>query len=129
MTIDFMRTNTDSHQPAAFHPAKWSFSVTVEAVTERHALLHVHGDVDMLTSPRLLTCINEAIADYSEITVDLSDVNFFSCAAAEVVLAAYTRRPDDFRILAPSRAARRVLDLFADDRLIYDIGLDSLPSN
>jgi anti-anti-sigma factor len=127
MTSDLLPTNADSRQTASFHPAKWAFSVSVDAVTDRHALVRVHGDVDMLTSPRLLACINDAIVGCSEVTVDLSDVNFFSCAAAEIILAAYTRRPEGFRILAPSRAARRVLDLFENDRLFYDIGLESRP--
>ncbi|WP_168176549.1 STAS domain-containing protein [Williamsia sp. 1135] len=125
MTLDSLRTRTDLGPAVAFHPAKWSFAISVEPVTETHALVRVRGDVDMVTAPRLLAGINEAIADHTDITVDLSDVNFFSCAAAEIVLAAYARRPDSFRILAPSRAARRVLDLFADDRLIYDIGVDA----
>ncbi|MBA4020975.1 MAG: hypothetical protein C0482_01295 [Gordonia sp.] len=125
MTLDSMRTRTDLGPTVAFHPAKWSFAIAVEPVTDRHALVRVRGDVDMVTAPRLLAGINEAISDHTDVTVDLSDVNFFSCAAAEIVLAAYARRPEGFRILAPSRAARRVLDLFADDRLIYDIGVDA----
>lgn len=106
---------------AEIYPRKWPFEVTVESVTNNHALVRVSGDADMVTSPRLLAAINDAVVTYPDVTLDLSGVNFFSCAAAEIVLNAYAKRPDHFRVLAPSRAARRVLALFGDKNLVCDI--------
>lgn len=113
---------------ADIHARTWPFEVMVEPVTANHALVRVRGDADMITAPRLLAAINDAVAAFSDITLDLSGVNFFSCSAAEIVLNAYAKRPDHLRVLAPSRAARRVLALFGDDDLVCDITSSTVAS-
>lgn len=124
MTVESMQTSAEIYT----RPRKWPFEVTVEPIINNHALVRVCGDADMVTAPHLLAAINDAVVTYTDITLDLSKVNFFSCAAAEIVLNAYRKRPDHFRVLAPSRAARRVLALFGDDDLVCDINTPEMPA-
>jgi hypothetical protein len=65
--------------------------------------------------------INDATANYSDIVLDLSQVSFLSSAAIDVVFDAYARRPNNFRVFAPVRPARQVLELFADERLLGEV--------
>lgn len=108
MTADFLATE--------FSDREWPFEISVESFTEAHAVVRVSGNADMVTSPQLLAVINAAMTNYSEVVLDLSQVNFFSSAAIDVVFEAYARRPDSFRVFAPVRPARQVLELFADER-------------
>jgi anti-anti-sigma factor len=114
MTEDLLGTSVD------FSDREWPFEIAVESFTDAHAIVRVSGNADMVTSPQLLAVINVAIANYSEVVLDLSQVSFFSSAAIDVVLAAYARRPDSFRVFAPERPARHVLELFADERLLAE---------
>jgi anti-anti-sigma factor len=114
MTVDLTNTSTESAD------RQWPFDVTVEASTNAHAVIRVSGNADMVTSPQLLAVINIAIANYDDVVLDLSRVNFFSSAAVDVVFDAYARRPSNFRVYAPVRPARQVLELFADDRLLTE---------
>jgi anti-anti-sigma factor len=115
MTVDLADTSTVSEE------LEWPFEVTVEAVTDEHAVIRVKGDADMVTSPKLLLAINDATANYSDIVLDLSQVSFLSSAAIDVVFDAYARRPNNFRVFAPVRPARQVLELFADERLLGEV--------
>jgi anti-anti-sigma factor len=114
------RTMTTDLLATEFSDREWPFEISVESFTAAHAVVRVSGSADMVTSPQLLAVINAAINNYSVVVLDLSQVEFFSSAAIDVVFEAYARRPDSFRVFAPVRPARQVLELFADERLLTE---------
>jgi anti-sigma B factor antagonist len=49
-------------------------------------VITIHGDLDMVTSPRLDACLAEAQNGHDRIILDLSDVNFLDTSALAVIV-------------------------------------------
>ena len=67
----------------------------------------VRGDLDLLSIPALETWL-DGLSDLTEL--DLSDVTFFDSSALRTFLN-YRRRNVDMRIVNPSQAVLRVLEM------------------
>jgi anti-anti-sigma factor len=68
----------------------------------------VEGELDLLAAPRLEALFDGLPDDRADF--DLSGVTFFDSSALRVFLAARRRRPR-LRIVNPSRAVTKVLDI------------------
>lgn len=83
--------------------------------TEEAILLTVRGDVDLQSSPRVRKAILEAVPKAGvEVAVDLSGVGYMdSSGVAILVEGLRSAREHDkrFRIVDPSQAVRKVLEL------------------
>lgn len=75
------------------------------------------GDLDLLCTPQLERWLQEL--DEQAVEVDLSEVTFFDSSALRVFLAA-RRRNRGLRIVRPSKAVERVLEITATkDYLVH----------
>ena len=86
--------------------------VTIEPT---HALVRIHGDVDMETAPRLDEALRD-LPDTEHVVIDLGDVDFLDSSGL-TVLVEHTQRlarrapPGDLRLVGPRPAVTKVLDV------------------
>jgi anti-anti-sigma factor len=74
-------------------------------------ILHVFGDADIATAPELETSINEIVSPLPLI-VDLSECRFIDTTAISVLIRAYKRLGNLFRIVVtPQSHVERVLKI------------------
>jgi anti-sigma B factor antagonist len=90
--------------------------LTSSRPTATCGVLHVDGEVDLLTTPSLSTEISKQLADRTAQTVvlDLSGVTFFgSSGLATLIKAAETAAEQDIRLIlvAANRAVLRPLEV------------------
>ncbi len=87
------------------------------------ALLDVHGEVDTLTAPALEQALRDLLADPGAgqlVVVDLTGVTFLASSGLAVLIRAAhraTERHLRLRLVAPSRAVRRPLQITGSDQL------------
>jgi anti-sigma B factor antagonist len=78
-------------------------------------LLTVEGELDITTAPRMISALNEAIADMSApLVVDLTDVVFMDSTGLALLINArrrVVRRGQGFAISCPRRAIARVFEI------------------
>jgi anti-sigma B factor antagonist len=85
------------------------------------AVLSVAGDLDMLTSPELAQALEEVLGrEPRTVVVDLSEVSFLGSAGLAVLVTAHERAEprDMLRIVAPTRATRRIFTMTGLDELL-----------
>jgi anti-anti-sigma factor len=68
----------------------------------------IRGEIDLLSLPELESWLARVVEDYD--TIDLDGVTFFDSSALRTFLTIRRRRPD-FRIVRPSKAVTRVLEI------------------
>lgn len=93
--------------------ASATFDVTID-VTAEAVTVGVLGDLDCASSARLRQVLDGVADDPRQLIVDLRGTEFVDCAGIGVLAPAYDRRRQlgrDLVLEAPSRAARRVLEL------------------
>jgi len=74
-------------------------------------ILHVFGDADIATAPELEASINE-VESRVPLIVDLSECRFIDTTAISVLIRAFKRLGDSFRIVvAPHSHVERVLKI------------------
>ncbi len=74
----------------------------------------VEGEVDMESSPRLLTAVQHAQRHGAAVVVDLADVSYVDSSGVAVLvqgLKAARKRQQEFRLRSPSKQAVAVLKL------------------
>lgn len=90
-------------------------------------VLFLHGELDLATAPRLEGALRaRSRRDHAALVVDLSDLDFSSCAGLAVLLAEHYRRRAEnsrFLLVAPTRGLWRTLVLTGADAV-----LDILPA-
>lgn len=102
------------------------FPLTV--TTRRHIrslVVHVAGEVDLQTAPRVARSLDHAVGERPPLlVVDLSQVGFLGCAGLSVLVAAHHRagRRTCLRVVATRRVIRRPLHLTGLDQhlAVYD---------
>jgi anti-sigma B factor antagonist len=102
------------------------FAVAVVGVGDHAVVLHVAGELDVSTAPRLREHLNRALEDGAEgIVVDLTHVTFIDSIALAVLVAARARlapagrlavvaRTPFVRLVLEATGLDDVLDVFAD---------------
>ena len=90
-------------------------TASIEAWTEGDVRnLRPHDDLDTVTSARLYEAIKTGISGHDRVVVDLSAVGFIDSSGLSALLVArrYAQRHDaDLRLVRPSRACRRAIDI------------------
>lgn len=80
-----------------------------------HAVVSVHGEVDLYTAPRLQTELAALAHDgASQVVVDLSKVEFCDSTGMNVLLSAMKRfreQGGNLELAAPRAAVRRILEV------------------
>lgn len=85
-------------------------------------VLHLHGELDMATSPVLTDALTTALGeDGAEVVVDLTRLTFMDSTGISVLLGA-VRRADEasrsFRVRSPNRTVRKTFRLTGVDRIL-----------
>ena len=78
-----------------------SLSISTET-NDVSTIIHVGGDLDVYTSPRLKESLTEALAASSRLVLDLSGVQFIDSTALGVLVAAHQSAQEnggDFRLV------------------------------
>ncbi len=121
-----------SDQAATPVQAADGVAIAVEPVGERWLVLHVTGEVDMLTAPILAEQINyqvgaDGVAAGRSLVVDLTGVGFLGSAGLAVLAEASKRASDQalpkVRVVAGSRAVLRPIEVTGLDSVL-DIHAD-----
>lgn len=92
-----------------------AFDVTVDV--EHHdgaVVLHVAGELDMLTTPKLQESISRELAAHPPVLViDLADVTFLASSAMAAIVVAHQKAGDRsaVRVVATSRETTRPLEV------------------
>jgi anti-sigma B factor antagonist len=80
-----------------------------------YELLTVEGELDIATAPRMISAVNEAIADMTgPLVVDLSDVVFMDSTGLALLMnarARVVRRGHGFAIICPNGPIARVFEI------------------
>ena len=93
------------------------FGVTVEHQSGA-VVLHVHGELDIATTPTLRESISQALnGNPTILVIDLSAVTFLA-AAGLVTLATATRTGADVRLVAANRPCERTINLTGFDTVL-----------
>jgi anti-sigma B factor antagonist len=95
------------------------FDVRSETMRSGAAVLHVSGELDLASAPRLAEALTELIAD--PVVVDLSECTFLDSAGMAVLLASARALSDSgrsMRVVAPDAGILRVLEITGVDTLI-----------
>lgn len=95
------------------------FDVRSETMRSGAAVLHVSGDLDLASAPRLAEALTELVAD--PVVVDLTECTFLDSAGMGVLLASARALSDSgrsLRVAAPDPGIVRVLEITAVDTLI-----------
>ena len=105
--------------------AKCEMGVTpefaVQVVDLKSPLIHVRGEVDVATAPKLADCILTSLArDPRELELDLTDTTFLDCAGIGVIVWARNQLPDEARVVLrqPNPRIRRILDILKMDTVV-----------
>lgn len=89
--------------------------ISMEATEHRDAtVVHVSGEIDMVTTPRLHACLQERLGKSPRLlVVDLSGVSFLGSSGLAVLvesLETARRRGSELRLVASSREVVRPLE-------------------
>lgn len=87
-----------------------NLSISTET-SEEAVVVHVGGDLDVYTAPRLRETLTKAMADGKRLVLDLSQVHFIDSTALGVLVS----------VLEQSQAAARDLRLVLDDPYLLKI--------
>jgi anti-anti-sigma factor len=68
----------------------------------------IRGEIDLLSVPELESWLEQVLEDHD--TVDLNGVTFFDSSALRSFLTVRRRKPS-FRVVNPSKAVTRVLEI------------------
>lgn len=97
------------------------FAVIVHQPDPATVILHVAGEIDLLTEPLLAEHLRELLANRPEfLIIDLSKISFMGATGLSVLIKArYTAVRDGtaIKLRNPSRHAARPLELMGIDRL------------
>lgn len=91
----------------------------LEIVTTEHPFgLRLSGEIDMASAPALEEALLVALADGRPVTVDMHDVTFIDSSGLKVMVSTATESTSrvSLTVKDPSRAVRRVLELFGMDQ-------------
>jgi anti-anti-sigma factor len=83
--------------------------------TEGVEVLRVEGELDCATAPRLLSVLNQSVADAARsVIVDLTFVGFMDSTGLALLINAHrrlTRKRKGFAVVCPAGPLRRVFEL------------------
>ncbi|MEY2471942.1 MAG: anti-sigma factor antagonist [Actinomycetota bacterium] len=93
------------------------------AITVTAAGLSIAGEIDVATAPTLRTAIGAAIAvaDRLPILLDMSEVSFIDSSGVSALVMSQRRSPGAVRIVTPSRAVTRILDITGMSEYFMDM--------
>ena len=78
-------------------------------------VLYVEGEIDVATAPRLISALNDAIAEaVRSVIVDLTSVGFMDSTGLALLINAHrrlTRQQKGFAVVCPAGPLRRVFEL------------------
>jgi anti-anti-sigma factor len=77
----------------------------------RVVVVHVQGDVDTVTAPRMGQVVDAQLSRRRRVVLDLSDVDFMDLHGLAVILRAARRAPTRFFVTRPAPCVRRLLEL------------------
>lgn len=105
-------TSEPFHQEGDNQPPTPGLSVRVEPHGNA-VVLHVAGEVDLVTAPQLGDSINNAMSDQpATLVVDLTDVDFLASAGMAVLMGSHKLANDtSFRIVAVGSTTFRPMEL------------------
>jgi anti-sigma B factor antagonist len=105
-------------------PAPGDLGVSLEQSDCDGALLVIEGEIDTLTADDLERgCQQLLVAPSDVLVIDLSDVTFLASSGLAVLIrAAHKAGERRLRLVTPSRAVRRPLEITGSDQLfdLYD---------
>ncbi len=97
------------------------FHVASELV-EATVVLHLHGELDMATTPVLDQALTSALSKgATDLVVDLSCLSFIDSTGISMLLSAVQRSDQAgkaFRVRSPNRPVRKALHLTGVDRIL-----------
>lgn len=97
------------------------FHVAGERV-DATVVLHLHGELDMATTPVLDQALSSVLSDgATELVVDLSCLTFMDSTGISMLLSAVQRSDQAgkaFRVRSPNRPVRKALRLTGVDRVL-----------
>ncbi len=97
------------------------FHVAGERV-EATVVLHLHGELDMATTPVLDQALTSALSNgATDLVVDLSCLTFMDSTGISMLLSAVQRSDQAgkaFRVRSPNRPVRKALRLTGIDRIL-----------
>ncbi|MGN6472834.1 MAG: STAS domain-containing protein [Mycobacteriales bacterium] len=85
------------------------------------ATVHVEGEVDIATSPQLVTAMHEALAAGRDLTVDLSGATFFGASGLNAIAKALHEAESlgrSLRVINACNTTERLFALTGLDRLL-----------
>lgn len=95
-------------------PAPETFGIVAVRQDECTAAVSPTGDLDVSTSPRLLACIDELLAEgRSRITVDLRAVTFIDSSGLGALVKAHKRAapPAELTVVQPRPHIHRAMEI------------------
>ncbi|KQU28243.1 STAS domain-containing protein [Rhodococcus sp. BP-149] len=103
---------------APSHHSSSPFDVVVHAGHDGRRIVAVRGDVDLVTARDLTRCLRAAVSD-GPVTVDLTDVRFFSSAGVTAIEDVLSDAPTAIDVvISPSPRVRRTLGVLGLTRLV-----------
>jgi anti-sigma B factor antagonist len=109
----------DDHLHSSAVVTSRDFDVHSETMRSGAAVLHVSGELDLASAPRLAEALTELSAD--PVVVDLTECTFLDSAGMAVLVASARALSDSgrsLRVVAPDAGILRVLEITAVDTLI-----------
>lgn len=95
-------------------PADTPFDLHVSGGT-----VHVSGDIDLVTAPRLENTVRGAVTATTPVRLDLTGVEFFSSAGVTALENVLRDLPDGIEaVIAPSPRVMRTLTILGLDRSV-----------
>lgn len=103
-------------------------SLSAKVVHERpdRVCLAVAGDIDMDGSPALRQVLARYVGRGRQVILDMSEVTFIDCFGLRVLLCTQLRDPE-FRVMSPSPAVRRLVELTQTPLPWYEGEFGDLP--
>lgn len=103
-------------------PAPETFGIVAVRTDEFSAAVSPAGDLDVSTSPRLLTVIDELLAEgRSRITLDLNAVTFIDSSGLGALVKAHKRASEAGRltVVRPRPHIRRAMEISGILRVVH----------
>lgn len=107
-------TSPDALPPGGPSGPTPALTVSVDNRASGAVVLHVAGEIDLVTAPRLEESVTRELAHRPKILViDLTDVAFLASAGMSVLVAAHNQAGEhtDLRVVASGSATFRPLEL------------------
>ncbi|WP_415976647.1 STAS domain-containing protein [Rhodococcus sp. 077-4] len=96
------------------------YSIAAELHSPRIVVLRASGELDMRARADLVESLDDVLRGETVVLLDLSAVSFMDAGSATVIVEAAARAGDRLEVFAPTRPARRILDVLGAAAIMCD---------